>query len=351
VCAFEEKDMGETPVLQMTTLSYEPVDAATTGRRFGWRDALASLGPLIGLAFVFALFSVLTPRTFLTLDNMQLMLLQTAVVGTAALGMTLIIISGGIDLSVGSTIALCTVVIAMLLNAGVPPWLAAVGGIGAGTACGALIGGLVTGLDLAPFIVTLGTFGAYRGVAKQLAHQQMVLAPDTWLNSLLTTLGADNRWMLLPTGVGMMLVLAVVVACVLRYTRFGRHTFAVGSNEQTARLCGVGVGRTKLFVYGVAGALAGVAGVLQFSFLTVGDPTTANGYELSIIAAVVIGGASLSGGQGSVLGALLGALFMTVVANGCTKVGLDNPVQEIVTGGIIVVAAFLDRLRRRRERA
>jgi ribose/xylose/arabinose/galactoside ABC-type transport system permease subunit len=178
----------------------------------------------------------------------------------------------------------------------------------------------------------------------------MVLAPDTWLNSLLTTLNAENRWMLLPTGVWLMLLLAVLVAAVLRYTRFGRHTFAVGSNEQTARLCGVGVGRNKLLVYAVAGALAGVAGVLQFSFLTVGDPTTAAGYELSIIAAVVIGGASLSGGQGSVLGALLGALFMTVVANGCTKVGLDNPIQEIVTGGIIVVAAFLDRLRRRRER-
>jgi ribose transport system permease protein len=328
----------------MTTLSYEP-GPVSRARPFGWRDLLARLGPLIGLAFVFTLFSLLTPRTFLTTANFELMLLQTAVVGTAAVGMTLIIIAGGIDLSVGSNIALCTVVIAMLLLRGVPPWLAVAGGVATGMACGLVIGALVTGFDLAPFIVTLGTLGAFRGAAKLLADQQMVIAPETWVNGVMTTLTSEQGWMLAPAGVWMMLALAVLVAAVLRYTRFGRHTFAVGSNEQTARLCGVGVRRTKLLVYTLAGALAGVAGVLQFSFLTVGDPTTAGGLELSVIAAVVIGGASLSGGQGSVLGALLGALFMTVVANGCTKVGLDNPVQEIVTGGIIIIAAVLDRLR------
>jgi len=135
----------------------------------------------------------------------------------------------------------------------------------------------------------------------------------------------------------------------LRYTRFGRHIFAIGSNESTARLCGVPVKRTKVLIYVVGLAFAGIAGVLQFSYLSVGDPTTAAGLELAVIAAVVIGGASLSGGEGSILGSLVGALIMTVVANGCTKMDLANWVQEIVTGGIIIVAVVLDRLRHRGE--
>lgn len=331
----------------MTTLARESTLQPESTRRLGWRDLLARLGPLIGLAFAFSLFAALRPRTFLTVDNLQLMLLQTAVIGTAALGMTLIIIAGGIDLSVGSTIALVTVMVAHLLAAGASPPLAVAGGVVVGTLTGLVIGSLVTGLKLAPFIVTLGLLGIFRGVAKQAAHQQMVLAPETWINMLLTVPSDGRAWMLLAPGVWLMLLLGLLVAGILRYTRFGRHVFAIGSNEQTARLCGVGVERTTLLVYTLAGTMAGVAGVLHFADLTVGDPTTAAGYELSIIAAVVIGGASLSGGQGSILGALLGALFMTVVSNGCTKVGLDNPVQEIVTGCIIIIAALLDRLRRR----
>ena len=155
--------------------------------------------------------------------------------------------------------------------------------------------------------------------------------------------------MLLPSGVWLTLALALLISGVLRYTRFGRHVYAIGSNEQTARLCGIRVDRTKLFIYGLGGALAGIGGVLQFSYLTLGDPTTAIGLELDVIAAVVIGGGSLSGGEGSVAGSMIGALIMTVVANGCTKLGLDNWVQEIVTGGIIILAVALDQLRHRRN--
>ena len=139
---------------------------------------------------------------------------------------------------------------------------------------------------------------------------------------------------------------ALLVAGVLRFTRFGRHVFAVGSNEETARLCGVRVDRVKLGVYSLALACAGLAALLQFSFLSMGDPTTAEGYELRVIAAVVIGGASLAGGEGSILGTLIGALIMVVVDNGCTKLGLDNWIQEVVTGVIIVAAVALDRARR-----
>jgi len=326
-----------------------PATGSTSAKRIDWASLPAKLGPIIGLIFVVVLFAALRPKTFLTPENFQIMLLQTAVVATAALGMTLIIIAGGIDLSIGSNIALCTVVIALLLQRQVPPLIAALGGIAAGSACGLLIGLLITRLNLTPFIVTLGMWGALRGAAKGLASETIVSAPATWLNGLLQSLGPHNRWMLFPPGVWLMVLLTILVALLLRYTRFGRHIFAIGSNEQTARLCGVPLKRTKLLIYTVGLAFAGIAGVLQFSYLTVGDPTTANGMELAIIAAVVIGGASLNGGQGSVLGSLVGALIMTVVANGCTKMNLANWVQEIVTGVIIIAAVVLDRIRHRTE--
>ena len=316
-------------------------------KRIDWVSIRAKLGPLVGLIFVVVLFAILRPATFLAVDNFQIMLMQTTVVATAALGMTMIIISGGIDLSIGSNIALCTVAVALLLSHGVPPLLAAVGGIIVSSVCGAVIGLLITRLNLTPFIVTLGMWGALRGAAKGLAGEQMVSAPSTWLNGLLQSLGPNNRWMIFPPGVWLMILLTVLVALMLRYTRFGRHIFAIGSNEMTARLCGVSLRNTKLLIWVVGLAFAGVAGVLQFSYLTVGDPTTAAGMELLIIAAVVIGGASLSGGEGTVSGSLIGALIMTVVANGCTKMDFPNWVQEIVTGVIIIIAVVLDRLRHR----
>ncbi len=327
------------------------------------RLILRKFGSVGALAIVFALFAAMRPDTFPTLDNVQIMALQTAVIGTAALGMTLIIIAGGIDLSVGSQIALTTVAVAwamaklggedVVMGVADPqpwlPWLGILVGLLVGAAAGFTIGALVTGLRLAPFIVTLGTWGAIRGTAKGMAGEQMVLAPTTWLNDLLRTVGPDRQWMLVPLGVWLMIVLALLVAGLLRFTVLGRHIFAIGSNELTARLCGVPVARTKIIVYALGGMFAGLAGVLQFSYLTVGDPTTAGGYELDVIAAVVIGGASLAGGQGSILGTLVGAFIMTVVRNGCTKMGYPNWVQEIVTGAIIVAAVTLDRLRHRRQ--
>ncbi len=307
------------------------------------------LGPLLGLLLVVALFSALRPRQFPTAANVEIMLLQTAVVGTAALGMTLVIVSGGIDLSVGSQIALATVGLATLLAHGWSPLAAASAVVMLGGLCGVVIGGLVTGLRLSPFIVTLGMWGGLRGAAKGLANETIVVAPVTWLNDLLTALPPDQAWALVPAGVWLTIALAAVVAVLLRFTILGRHIVAIGSNEQTARLCGIEVTQTKLVVYTLASGLAAVAGVLQYAYLTVGDPTTASGMELDIIAAVVIGGGSLAGGQGSVFGTLVGAVIMTVVANGCTKLDLPNWVQEIVTGLIIVSAVALDRFRQPRD--
>ncbi len=317
----------------------------------------AQLGPLIGLILIIALFWILqyTPWAvgeFATVSNWQVMLMQTAVVATAALGATIVIISGGIDLSVGSNIALTTVVVASLLARGWSPILAAAGGVAVGSACGLVIGLLVAYGGLQSFIVTLGMWGALRGLAKGLAHERTVdPGVETWLNQVLRMLRPQQQWMIVPAGVWLMIALALVVAAMLRYTRFGRHVFAIGSNELTARLCGVAVDRDKVLIFVLSGMFAALAGVLQFSSLTIGDPTTAMGKELDVIAAVVIGGASLLGGQGSISGTLIGAMIMTIIANGCTKMGLSNWVQEIVTGVIIIIASGVDRLRRRAGRA
>jgi len=312
----------------------------------GLARVIATGGPLLGLVLVCVLFGSLRFETFVTFDNFAIILQQTAVIGIAALGMTLIIIAGGIDLSVGSVIALGTVVIALLIPHGWSPLGAAVAGIATCSLCGAFSGLLITRLRLLPFVVTLGMMGALRGAAKGLAGEQPIYPDETWLSSFMRLGGRGS----LPSGVWLMLAFAIVVAIALRHTRFGRHVFAVGSSELTARLCGVPVERVKLLVYTLGAAFAGLASVLQFGYLTGGDPTTAVGLELNIIAAVVIGGASLAGGQGGVVGTLVGAVIMSVVANGCTKLGLANWVQEIVTGGIIVAAVLLDYVRRRSHR-
>jgi ribose/xylose/arabinose/galactoside ABC-type transport system permease subunit len=314
------------------------------------RALLGRGGPLLGLLLVCVVFGFLVGPQFFRAGNLELMARQTAIVCLAALGMTLVIVAAGIDLSVGSIIALSTVVIALLLRADVAPLLAALGGVGAAALCGLLTGVLVTRLRVVPFIVTLGMMLLVRGAAKGLAEERRIEAPATWLNDLLRTVEA-GRGFLVPAGIWMVVALALVVAGVLRYTRFGRHLFAIGSNERTARLCGVPVERVKVAVYTLSAALAGLAGVMQFSKLSVGDPTVAIGLELDIIAAVIIGGGSLSGGRGTALGTIVGATIMAVIQIGCSQRGLPNWVQQIVTGSIIVLAVALDRWRQGRPPA
>jgi ribose transport system permease protein len=202
-------------------------------------------------------------------------------------------------------------------------------------------GVLTTRARLSPFIVTLGAMSVLRGAAKGLAGEQKIDADPRGLDGLMSASSG------LPAGVFIACALALGAGLLLERAVWGRHVVAIGSNARTARLCGVPVERVTVAVYALAGALTGVAGVLEFATLTVGDPTDSIGLELEAIAAVVIGGGSLSGGQGSVLGAMLGALLMTVIKTGCTHVGVPNWVQEIVTGAIIVIAMGVDRLRRR----
>ena len=310
------------------------------------RELVARAGPLLGLVFVCLVFAGLIGPQFFRPGNLELIARQMAIVCTAALGMTMVIVAAGIDLSVGSVISLSTVVIALLLRRELSPALAAAGGVAAAAACGALSGLLITRLRVVPFIVTLGMMLLVRGTAKGLADERRIEAPVTWLNDLLRTVESGHG-LIVPLGIWVLIALAVMVSVVLRYTVFGRHLFAIGSNERTARLCGVRVERCKVAVYALSAALAGLAGVMEFAKLSVGDPTVAVGLELDVIAAVIIGGGSLLGGNGTVLGTLIGATIMSVVAVGCSQRGLANWVQQIVTGSIIVLAVALDRWRQR----
>jgi ribose/xylose/arabinose/galactoside ABC-type transport system permease subunit len=308
------------------------------------RSIVETAGSFLGLVVVCFVFGIAVGPQFFSGANLDLIARQTAIVGTAAVGMTVVIVSAGIDLSVGSMIALATVTIALLLRAGVSPSMAALAALAVGALAGIVNGVLIVALRVAPFIVTLGTMLVVRGAAKGLAADQRIEAPMSWLNELLRTPGRDSL-MIAPWGIWLLAALAIFVALVLQYTRFGRHVFAIGSNERMARLCGVAVERTKVFVYIIGAALAGLAGVMQFAKLAVGDPTVAIGLELDVIAAVIIGGGSLSGGKGTVLGTLIGATIMTIIQIGCSQLGLPNWVQQIVTGGIIVIAVALDRWR------
>ena len=299
-------------------------------------------GTFIGLIVVAMVFGLLVGGRFYAPDNLELMARQAAIVCVAAIGMTIVIAAGGIDLSVGSIIALTTVAIAIAMRAGMGPAAAAAAGIAAAVLCGLVNGVLVTQLNVIPFIVTLGTMLIVRGAAKGLAEERRIEAPVTWLNDLLRT---ERGTALLPAGIWGVLAAALIVAAVLRYTRFGRHVFAIGSNERMARLCGVAIPRTKIVVYTLSGLLTGFAGLLQFSKLSVGDPTVGVGAELDVIAAVIIGGGSLNGGRGSVVGTMMGAAIMTIIQIGCSQKGLANWVQQIVTGAIIVAAVALDRVR------
>ncbi|HOM17337.1 MAG TPA: ABC transporter permease [Thermoguttaceae bacterium] len=374
--------MSNQPILPSpeTSETVEPVlqkgDVGPSGdwRRF-WDPGV--LGRLLALVLIFTFFAfAVQGGSFYKLRNLESVLRQSAVYATAALGMTMIIIAGGIDLSIGSVIALTGVVVAWVLTlpqsvsaapAGSSPanywihdWpvllpcLAVLAGVGAATLAGLLNGLFCVGLRIVPFVVTLGTMMIYRGLAKIIAQERPIYPPASWLSGLMDptlTTQSPQRWMLLPPGVWLLLLAAVVAAVMLRYTRLGRHIYAVGSNAETARLCGVSVGRTKIIVYTLGGFFGGLAGLMEFSWIGgVGIPTTATGYELAIIAAVVIGGGSLSGGEGSILGSLIGALIITVLSMGGQQMGWPRPVQEMAIGAILIGAVALDYWQRRWRR-
>lgn len=315
-------------------------------------------GPLLGLLGVLLLFGLLLYWTgqldrFVSLANVQVVLHTSSVTGVIALGMLLIVLSGGIDLSVGSVVALVTVatmqIYRLLVARHGASWasLAAVSaGVGIGGLAGLVNGLAITRLRVTPFVATLGMLSIARGLAVWLSGRKTLSFPGArpgWVDALSRT--ASPRFVFDP-GVWSLFALAGVVAVLLRSTVFGRHCYAVGANAEAARLCGIAVERTKVWIYFLSGLLTGWAGILVFAQGSGGDPTSSVGLELDVIAAVVIGGASLSGGQGSVMGTLLGVLILGILSNGVTLFGVAVEVKYVLIGVIVIVNTALSQWQR-----
>jgi ribose transport system permease protein len=312
-------------------------------------------GPWVGFFGVFALFSLLIGLkgglgTFWSAGNAGVLVHEATIPAIVGLGMLLVLISGGIDLSVGAVVALVTVVTMKVFTALHPQGEAAslvavAAGVCTGGLCGLANGLLVTQLKLPPFVATLGMFGVARGVAIWLAERTTLAFPPGstpgWVESLAKTSFSNP-------GLWSLVLLAILTAVLLHFTVLGRHIYAVGSNEATARLCGVNVPRTKTLVYTLAGLLTGWAGIVMFAHSNSGNPTLGEQLELDVITAVVIGGASLTGGKGTVVGAILGVLIIGLIKNGVSLFNVPVEMQYILIGVLLLANVALNRWRRGR---
>jgi ribose/xylose/arabinose/galactoside ABC-type transport system permease subunit len=316
---------------------------------------VARYGIFIVLIVMVSVLTVLTPiirdgqQLFLTPNNLLQVMLQASINAIIAVGMTFVITSGGIDLSVGSIVALCGVLTAMLMrDSGVSTVVALLFAVGVGIACGLFNGILITGLNLPPFIVTLGTMGVFRGLALVISEGRSIYQFDRTIlqpfSTRLTFLGIS-----IPTAVLIAAVVTVLFAFVLTQTKFGKYTIAIGGNEETARVAGIAVKRHKLWIYALSGALTGLAGLLLLARLNSGDPTFGEEYTLNSIAASVMGGTSLSGGEGSISGTIVGALIISMVQNAMNLFNVPSYWQQLVIGTVIVLAVILDQFRKRQS--
>jgi ribose transport system permease protein len=300
---------------------------------------LQKLGPFIALLVVAAGLAVMSPD-FLTVANLLNVMRQVSINALIAFGMTLVILLGGIDLSVGSILALSSVFTATLISRGTEPVVATLVGIASGAVMGAANGLVIAKGKVAPFIATLGTMTILRGLALVLSNG----SPVTGINSaFFTMLGGGYVADLIPIPVIWMALMFAVIWFVLKKTVFGRHVYAVGGNEEASRLSGVSVDRVKIWVYTLSGAMSAMAGIILTSRLNSAQPTAGAGYELDAIAAVVLGGTSLTGGRGWIFGTLVGALLIGVLNNGLNLLGVSSFYQQVIKGVVILLAVLIDR--------
>ncbi len=311
-------------------------------------SAVATLGPLAALVLACIFFATQSPR-FLTGENLSLVVQQVMVVGTLAVGQTLVILTAGIDLSNGAVMALGSIVMTDLaVNRGVNPYLALALGILTCGAFGALNGGLVTRIKLPPFIVTLGTLNIAFALTHIYSNEQTIsnLPPPLIFFGNTFRIGHTD----VTYGTVLLLALFLVTWFVLRNTAGGRHVYAVGNNAEAARLTGIRTDRLLLTIYTIAGIIYGIAALLLVARTQVGDPQAGQTDNLDSITAVVIGGTSLFGGRGSVLGTLIGALIVGVFRNGLQLIGVAAIYQTLITGVLVILAVAVDQLARRRQR-
>ena len=329
------------------------IRVAQSPRRSLFRsDAMQKLLAFGGLIALFVVFSVASPY-FLTADNMVGILLATAVNGVLALGVTFVIITSGIDLSVGTVMTFSAVMTGVFITFWqLPVPLGLLGGIAAGGLCGLVNGLVVSKMKVPPFIATLGMLYATKGLSLVISGVKPIYFNDTpefREIAMGSALGAIIPDLAIPNAVFILFGAAIIAGLVLTKTVLGRYCFAIGSNEEATRLSGVNVDRWKASIYMLCGAFAGLGGVLMASRLNSAQPALGSGYELDAIAAVVIGGTSLSGGEGTILGTIIGAFIISVLANGLRILSVPQEWQMVVTGAIVVLAVYADIIRRRRR--
>ncbi|WP_114192392.1 ABC transporter permease [Edaphovirga cremea] len=314
----------------------QPKTPASALFKFNVRDA----GTLIGLLIIVGTFSMLSP-VFMTIPNLLNILQQSSINGIIALGMTLVIISGGIDLSVGPTAALSAVLGATLMVAGVPIPLAVMATLGVGALCGVFSGSLVAYAGLQPFIVTLGGLSLFRAMSLIFTNGNPIFGIPPEFRSVINT-----EVFGVPAPIVIVVTIAIILWVLMNKTPLGEYILAVGGNEEAARVAGVPVKRTKVTVFVISGMLASLASLILIGRLGAAEPTMGNLWELDAIAAAAIGGASLMGGKGSIIGTLIGAIILGSLRNGLTLLNIQAFYQLLATGLIIIIAMLIDRATR-----
>lgn len=314
------------------------------------KQMLLAFASLIALIVI---FSALKPDAFFTSDNLIGILQSTTVIGVLAMASTFIIITSGIDLSVGVLMTFCAVMAGVLMvNLGLPLWVGVPGAIAVGALCGMVSGLAITKLRVPPFIATLGMMMLLKGASLIITKTRPIYFNDVQgfdAISLGSVVGDILPFLPIPNAVLIMFIVAVLSAVILNKTALGRYTFALGSNEEAVRLSGVNVDRWKVIIYAFSGGICGIAGILIASRLNSAQPALGQGYELDAIAAVVIGGTSLSGGVGTILGTIIGAFIMSVLINGLRIMSVAQEWQMVLTGLIIILAVYTDNLRRKKQ--
>ncbi|MBP9479281.1 MAG: ABC transporter permease [Sebaldella sp.] len=302
---------------------------------------LATFGSLI----IMVIFFSLTSQYFFSLTNFITIALQTAVVGIIAIGMTFVIITGGIDLSVGSIVAFSGVITGLALKTGMPMVMAIIIGLLTGTLCGLINGVLISKANLPPFISTLGLMMMGRGLVLAITNG----IPVSGLSDSYASISGGSV-MGIPNPVIFLIILAVIFSFILKKTIIGKYTYAVGSNEDASKLSGINVSKIKCFVYGVSGLLSAVSGIILSSRLISAQPTEGMGYEMDAIAAVVIGGASLMGGTGTIIGTILGAFIMSILRNGLNMLNVSGFWQQFAVGAVVLIAVYIDSLKNKKAK-
>lgn len=308
-------------------------------RKFEYKEMLSKLGPLLALIVLIIFVSILSP-SFLSLTNLMNLMRQVSTNALIAFGMTFVIITGGIDLSVGSTLALSSAIMAGMIVNGIDPLIAMTVSLIAGFVLGAVNGLLITKGKLVPFIATLATMTIYRGATLVLTDGKPITGLD---ETFIFQFMGRGYFFGIPFPIVITLVVFALLFVLLHKMSFGRKTFAIGGNEKASFIAGVKSNKIKIFVYSISGVLASLAGIILTSRLNSAQPTAGETYEMDAIASVVLGGTSMSGGKGRIFGTLIGALIIGTLNNGLNLLGVSTFYQQIVKGIVIIIAVLIDR--------